>query len=112
MVVTISTEQWLTWVVNAVLPALVALVAARNSHPALKAVLLLVFSAISSIIGLYIHASDVGAAITWQAAAFAVLSGYAVAVLSHFGLLSNGLTNSNGKIQMAAPGGLGDSKLG
>lgn len=111
MTITISTEQWLTWLVNAVLPALVALVSARNSSPALKSIMLLVLSAIASVVGLWIHASDVGAPVTWQTAGLAVLTGYAVAVLSHFGLLKNGISNTDGVIQLKAPGGLGDSKL-
>jgi len=106
--VTITPEQLLTLAINVVLPALVALVTARESHPGVKAVALLFLSSLTGVLSTWVHAIDTGTVIDWSQAGFTALAGFAVAVLAHFGLLSPlALTGSQGVIQAAVPGGIG-----
>lgn len=108
MVVTISGAQWLNFAINALLPALVALVVARVANPAWKALVLLFLSAVSGFLISWLADVSAGTPFAWDQAAFTVLSGFAVAVLSHFGLLQPiSLTGKDGVIQTAVPVGLG-----
>lgn len=112
MVVTISTAQWLTWVINFVLPAIVAFVTARNATPGVKAVVLAVLSILTGVIVSYVHALNAGLPFDWQNTLLTIVSGYVVAIVTHTGFLKPlAVTGSDGKIQLALPGGLGDSKL-
>lgn len=104
----ISNAQWLNVAINVVLPAVVALVTARLAHPGLKAVLLLFLSAVSGFLVSALAAVDSGVGFDWSQAGFTVLSGFAVAVLAHFGLLKPmSITGAQGSIQTSMPGGVG-----
>lgn len=109
MIVTIGASDWLNFAINAGLPALVALVTARLAHPGLKAVVLLFLSAVSGFLTSWLAAcATICAAFDWPHTVFSVLSGFAVAVLVHFGLLSPlAITGSGGAIQTAVPSGIG-----
>lgn len=108
MVITISTAQWINFAVNVVLPALVALITSRLAHPGLKAVVLLFLSAVSGLLMSWLDAVNTGNLFDWSQAGFTLLSGFAVAVLAHFGLLKPfSITGSNGAIQSSVPRGLG-----
>jgi hypothetical protein len=108
VVVTISGVQWLNFAINAVLPAIVALVVARVANPAWKALVLLFLSAVSGFLLSWLGDISAGTPFAWDQAAFTVLTGFAVAVLSHFGLLQPiSLTGKEGVIQQTLGGGLG-----
>lgn len=104
----ISLAQWLNVGVNIVLPALVALVTARLAHPGLKAVVLLFLSAVSGFLTSWLDAENGAHLFVPSQVAFTVLTGFAVAVLAHFGLLSPlAITGRDGAIQTSVPSGLG-----
>jgi hypothetical protein len=106
--VTITSDQWLNLAINALLPALVALVTAQRAHPGVKAVALLFLSAVSGLLTSYLDAVVNTVPFDWSQAGFTALSGFAVAVLMHLGLLSPlALTGANGVIQRRVPGGIG-----
>lgn len=72
---------------------------------------LLFLSSVSGFLISALDASNSGAAFDFHQAGFTVLTGFAVAVLAHFGLLSPlALTGSNGAIQSWLPGGLGATR--
>lgn len=103
-----SPEQWLNVTINLVLPIVVAVVTKRTADGALKALTLLILSAVSGylvvILAAYQHGvqPDLGYA-TWTA-----LLGLIVAIGSHFGLLKPvGITGSAGWVQTRLPGGMG-----
>jgi len=105
---TISAAQWLNVAINLVLPALVALVTARLASGGLKAVVLLLLSAISGFLVSWLDAYTNAWVFDWSQAGFTMLIGFAVAVLAHFGLLQPlAITGKDGGIQRALPGGLG-----
>jgi hypothetical protein len=108
MLVTIDPSQWLNLAINVFLPALVALVTARAAHPGVKAVTLMFLSAVSGFLTYWLDATTNHELFQWQQAAFTVLSGFAVAVLSHVGVLEPfGVTGAGGAIQRAVPKGIG-----
>lgn len=112
MGLTISGAQWLNLLINLFLPALVAWVTARNADPRVKAVVLAFLSAVSGFLISWLDALNNLLVFDWSQAGFTVLSGFAAAVIAHFGLLKPvGLTGSEGTIQLRAPGGLGDSSV-
>jgi len=112
MVVTISGVQWLNFAINAILPAVVALVVARVANPAWKALVLLFLSAVSGFLVSWLGALNSGTPFLWDQAIFTVLTGFAVAVLSHFGLLQPiSLTGKEGVIQQSLGGGLGGGQM-
>jgi hypothetical protein len=105
---TISAAQWLNLAINVALPAVVALITARMASSGLKAVVLLALSAVSGFLTAALDAVTNTASFDWSQAGFTVLSGFAVAVLTHFGLLKPlGVTGSAGAIQTSVPGGVG-----
>jgi hypothetical protein len=104
----ITPEDWLALGINAVLPALVALVTAREAHPGVKAVMLLFLSSLTAFLTTWQHALDTGTPINWAQAGVTALVGFAVGVLAHFGLLGPiALTGAGGVIQKALPRGIG-----
>lgn len=108
MGITVSAAQWLNLAINVVLPALVALVTARLAHPGLKAVILLFLSAVSGFLISALDAQNTGLPWDWSQAGFTVLSGFAAAVLAHFGLLKPlSITGSQGAIATKFSGGAG-----
>jgi hypothetical protein len=108
VIVTISGVQWINFAVNAILPAIVALVIARVANPAWKALTLLFLSAVSGFLLSWLAALNTDTPFLWDQAVFTVLTGFAVAVLSHFGLLQPiSLTGKEGVIQQNLGGGLG-----
>lgn len=112
MGITVSGAQWLNLLINLFLPALVAWVTARNASAAVKSVVLAFLSAVSGFLVTWLDDLTNGAAFDWSQAGFTVLSGFAFAVLMHFGLLKPlRVTGSDGTIALTVPGGLGDSKI-
>jgi hypothetical protein len=110
MGITISGAQWLNLLINLFLPALTAWVTARNASAQLKAVVLLILSALSGFLVSWLDALNNALIFDWSQAGFTALTGFLFAVAVHFGLLKPiGLTGSDGHIQLRLPGGLGDS---
>ena len=99
---------WLNLAINAVLPMIVALVTARVAHPGLKAIALLLLSTVS---GVLVSVLDSGGAFDLRQVGLAILSGFVVAVATHFGLLKPmSITGSGGAIQSSVSGGVGGSR--
>lgn len=112
MIVVLTAATLVNLVVNTLLPMLVALVTARNAHPGLKALVLLVASIISGVLTTWLQAQHTGIPFDLAHTLLMIAEGWAVAILTHYGLLKpTKVTGSNGAIQLQLPGGLGDSKL-
>ena len=95
----IDASTWLNLAISSLLPALVALVTAQNAHPGIKAVVLLFLSAASGFLTAWGDAVANSVPFDWSTAGVTALAGFAVAVLSHFGLLGPaGVTGSGGVI--------------
>lgn len=105
---TFTAAQLLNVGINVLLPLLVALVTNQLASSGLKATLLLFLSAVSGFLVSWLDAVNGGVPFDWSQAVLTVLSGFIVAVASHFGLLSPlNITGSNGLIQAAVPQGVG-----
>ncbi|MGL5910164.1 MAG: hypothetical protein ACRCZP_09185 [Phycicoccus sp.] len=108
MIGTITTAQAVGLAVSTLLPILVSLVTARAAESSTKALVLLALAAVSGLLTQWLAALEVGAAFDWSQAALTVLSGYIVAVASHFGLWKpTGVTGSVGVVAARVPGGIG-----
>lgn len=104
----ISAAQWLTVVINVLLPIVVALVTNRTADGAVKALVLLTLSALSGYLVQVLAAVQAGVLIDWSQVTFTAVVGLVVAVASHFGLWKPvGLTGSNGVVQVKVPSGIG-----
>lgn len=107
---TISLAQWLDAGVNTLLPILVAVITARLASGAVKALLLLLLSAVSGFLISWLDALNNGVPFDFSQAGFTVVLGFVVAVAAHFGVWKPaGVTGSGGLIQSSIPGGIGDS---
>lgn len=95
MTVNLDAAYWLGLLVSVVLPVLVGLVTTRVTHAGVKAVLLLALSTLNGFLVEYAGPHDAGYSV--QTAAVLALVSFAVAVLSHFGLLKP--TGISGKAQ-------------
>jgi hypothetical protein len=105
---TISTAQWLAAGVNVVLPIVVALVTSRAADGSIKAITLLLLSAVSSYLIAWLDAQGAGGAFDFSQASFTAVLGFVVAVASHFGLWKpSGITGSSGLVQGSVPVGIG-----
>jgi hypothetical protein len=93
-----------TFAISTFLPWLTALVTAREAHPGLKAVVLLLISAVTGIVAEW----QGNPTFDWKLGAFGAVEAFVVAVLAHFGLwVPTGVTGAGGGIARAVPGGLG-----
>ena len=105
---TISNAQWLNVAINTVLPILVAIITARTADGGVKAVVLLFLSALSGFLVAWLDAVNNHLTWDWSQALFTVAIGFVAAVAAHFGVWKPGhVTGATGKIQSAAPAGLG-----
>jgi predicted Na+-dependent transporter len=104
----ISASQWLSLAINVLLPIVVALVTSRVAGGAVKALVLLVLSALASYLVAILASVEAGTAVDWSQTTFTALVGLVVAVSSHFGVWKpTGLTGADGVIQTKAPAGIG-----
>jgi hypothetical protein len=104
----ITASQWLSLAINVLLPIVVALVTSRVADGAVKALVLLVLSALATYLVAILASVEAGTAVDWSQTTFTALVGLVVAVSSHFGVWKpTGLTGSDGVIQRKAPAGLG-----
>lgn len=104
----ISATQWLSLVINVLLPIVVAVVTSRVADGAVKALVLLVLSALASYLVAILASVQAGTAVDWSQTTFTALVGLVVAVAGHFGIWKpTGLTGSAGLIQSRMPGGIG-----
>jgi len=95
----IDASVWLNLAIASLLPALVALVTAQNAHPGIKAVVLLALSAITGFLTAWGDAVTNAVPFDWSTAGLTAVAGFAVAVLSHFGVTGPaGITGSGGFI--------------
>lgn len=107
---TFTGAQLLNLGINVVLPILVALVTNQMASSGLKATLLLFLSAVSGLAVSALDAANGGVPFDWTQAGLTMLSGFAVAALSHFAVLSPlKVSGSNGVIQNRVPRGFGGS---
>ena len=105
---TITLAQWLNLGVNTLLPIVVAVVTARVAHPGVKAVTLLVLSAISGFGVSWLDTVNAGAPFDASQAGFTAVTGFIIAVASHFGLWKPAaVTGSQGRVASALPRGIG-----
>jgi hypothetical protein len=108
MGIAISTSQWLNVLVNAVLPIVVAIVTSKVAGGAVKALTLLILSAVSGFLVSWLAALDAGEPFSLSAAGFTALMGLVIAVAAHFGLWKpTGVTGSDGVVQTRLSGGIG-----
>lgn len=104
----ISASQWLTLIINTLLPIVVALVTSRVAGGAVKALVLLVLSALSSYLVAILASVEAGTPIDWSQTTFTALVGLIVAVSTHFGVWKpTGLTGSDGLVQRTVSAGIG-----
>jgi predicted Na+-dependent transporter len=104
----ISASQWLSLAINVVLPIVVALVTSRVAGGAVKALVLLVLSAISSYLVAILASVEAGTAVDWSQTTFTALVGLVVAVSTHFGVWKpTGVTGSDGLVQRKVSAGIG-----
>ncbi len=98
-------QYWLTMLIAVILPALVSLVTKQLASSGLKAVILLLLSAVT---GALTSIQNQGGTFVLKDVFLATLFTFLVAVGVHFGLLKPaGITGSEGAIQTAVPGGIG-----
>lgn len=103
-----SAADWLNIAINFFLPTVVALVTARFASGGLKAVVLLALSAVSGFLVSWLDAYNTAVAFNFSQAGVTVLVGFAVAVLTHFGLFKPlAVTGRDGAIQTTLPRGIG-----
>lgn len=109
----LSTAQWINLVVDVILPAVVALVTAREAHPGLKSTILFILSTLSGSLTSVLQATSSGVPLTWNNVATTVLIGFATAILAHFGVLKPAnITGSTGRIATRIPAGVGGTHAG
>lgn len=98
-------EFWLTFVVAAALPALVALVTNKLSSSRYKGILLALLSALA---GWATSLQATGGQFEVKAAVASIFVTFVTAVAMHYGLLKPvGITGSTGVVQEKVPTGLG-----
>ncbi|MGL5910229.1 MAG: hypothetical protein ACRCZP_09520 [Phycicoccus sp.] len=108
MIGTITSAQLIGLAVSTLLPVIVALVTARAAESSTKALTLLALAAVSGFLTQWLAALEVGAGFDFSQALLTVLSGYIVAVASHFGLWKpTGVTGSAGVVAARVPAGIG-----
>lgn len=108
---TISAAQWLNVLINVLLPILVAVLTSRVADGAVKALVLLVLSAVSGFLVAWLDAVNLGVAFDMSQAGFTVVVGLVMAIAAHFGVWKpTGVTGSAGVIQLRMPGGIGGSR--
>jgi hypothetical protein len=108
MVSTITLAQGISALVGTLLPILVALVTARVASGAVKAVVLLLLSAVSSFLSEWLVALNSAATFDFSQAAYGVLLTFVVAVAGHFGFWKPAdVTGSEGSVQRSVSGGVG-----
>lgn len=104
----LSSPELLTFVLGVVLPALVALVTKQVASETVKSLMLVFLSGVAGVLTEWQDAMAAGVGMDWGNALWAAFQVFAVAVLTHFGLLKPmGVTGSDGAIQRKMPGGLG-----
>lgn len=81
---TISAAQWLNLGVNVLLPIVVAVITTRATSGAVKAVALLVLSALSGFLIAWLDAVNHGLAFDFSQAGFTAVTGLIVAGAAHF----------------------------
>ena len=100
--------QWLNVIINVLLPIVVALVTSRVADGAVKALVLLVLSAASSLLTSWYAAADAGVAFDLIQALNTTVTGLVIAIAAHFGVWKpTGVTGSGGVVQLKAPAGIG-----
>jgi len=108
MVSTITLAQVISALVGTLLPIAVALVTARVASPGVKAVALLVLSAITSFLSEWLTALNTSLAFDASQAGFGVLLTFVAAVAAHFGFWSPvRVSGREGTVAQAVPAGLG-----
>jgi hypothetical protein len=104
----LSGAQWLNLLINLLLPILVALVTQRFAAGSVKAITLLLLSALSGFLVSWLDAVNDGSIFNWSQAGFTMLTGFITAVAFHYGLLKPAnITGSTGAVASAVPAGLG-----
>lgn len=104
----ITASQWLSLAINVVLPIVVALVTSRVAGGAVKALVLLVLSALASYLVAILASVDAGSPVDWSQTTFTALVGLVVAVSTHFGVWKpTGVTGSDGLVQRSVSAGIG-----
>jgi hypothetical protein len=94
---TISAAQWLNLGVNVLLPIIVAIVTRANAAGGVKAVTLLVLSALSGFLIAWLDALNHGLVFDFSQAGFTAVTGFIVAVAAHFSVWKPaGVTGSDG----------------
>lgn len=78
-----NTRGLIALAIQFLIPLLVGLVTKQSWSPALKAVLLLFFTAVTQFLVAW---SDSDEAFRWQAVAYSIGIGFVISVASHFGL--------------------------
>jgi len=76
----------LSLVITVLLPLAVSLITKRSQPAAMKAVLLLLFAAISTFLQAWVAALQAGAPFVWTVVAYNVVVNFVLAVAVHFGL--------------------------
>lgn len=100
--------QLLTFVVSVLLPALVALVTKRMASARLKAVTLLLLTALTGFLSELLDALVTALPFELGTAAMTWLMSFVIGVVAHYGLLKPaGVTGSQGVLATKVPGGIG-----
>lgn len=81
-----SVSGLLSLVLTLLLPLLVGLMTKQSWSSGLKAVLLLVLSAVKAFVEAWLDAANSGAEFLWTAVAISVVTNFVIAVVVHFGL--------------------------
>jgi len=76
----------LSLVITVLLPIVVALITKRSQPAAVKAVLLLLFSAISTFLQAWVASLQAGESFVWTVVAYNVVVNFVLAIAIHFGL--------------------------
>jgi len=100
-------DYWLTFLIATVLPAAVAVVTNRWASGTLKALVLILLSALN---GWLTSLLSSGGRFELKAAAVGLFISFITAVTAHYGLTGTNalsITGRDGTIQKALPGGLG-----
>lgn len=100
--------QWLNVAINVVLPIVVAVITNRAAEGWVKAVTLLILSALSGFGLSVVEAYQAGAVADLGQSAFNALIGLVIAVAVHFGVWKPaGVTGADGAVQRGLPAGFG-----
>lgn len=83
---TISAAQWLNLGVNVLLPIVVAVITTRAASGAVKALALLILSALSGFLIAWLDAVNSAQAFDLSQAGFTAVTGLVIAIAAHFGV--------------------------